>query len=208
MKYFVTSLLLFCFNITSAQEEPNIEHLIFTTVFKFEAGTKTQNIVNTFIPKSYKSLGYEMTLDKWSYSTSFEYTAMKIDDDCVCYDHYHGVGYLKEFNLFSGVSYRLVSKSKIQLIVGTDIYYSSVSYSGEFEGGFNGQGISIDKDYDSYGIRQRLGMHFFPIQRLRLSLTTSARLGQTLEKVNHNTNRFKGIESYLSFPELMIGFRL
>jgi len=205
MKYSIITIILFSCTLVSAQQEN--KNVLSSTLFKLESNTQT--LYNNLTPKFFTSLGYERIFSKWSWSASAQRAYTKINEDCEgCADHYYGTGYLREYNLFAGINYRIVGKttSKFQLFTGTDLYYANINYSGDFSGGFSVTGVRKSDNYNSFGIRERLGVHFYPTSKLRITFTTSFRLGFTWKKGINESVYQQYTENSKSIPEVKIGY--
>lgn len=202
-------LLLLLFSSTVfAQEDQKNKHVLSTVLFKLESNSQTFHF--DLEPKvSYIDLEYERIFNRWSWSTNIGYGLARIKDDCrKCADHFSGIGYLQEYYLFTGVNYRITRKliSRFQFFIGTDLYYSYLNYSGNFGGGFSGKGIQRDDKNNSFGVRQRIGIHFYAVPRLRITLTTSSRLGYSWEKPINSSEFRQTIEISITAPELKVGY--
>ncbi len=209
MKSTTVVFLLFSITMTSAQQDSGYKNLLSTALFKVE--TNSQTLYKKLWPKNFIGLEYERTFNRWSWSTSIEHSNTEIDENAYTWpDGFYGTGHLKEYNFFSGISYIFIEKAKgvfkIQVFVGTDFYYNHVKYSGDFGSGFTGRGIRLNDRYNSFGIRQRVGLHFYPSPRIRTSLTTSTRSGYSWKKGIGQNNALKIREESITFPELKIGF--
>ncbi|MBL4862588.1 MAG: hypothetical protein JKY09_06180, partial [Crocinitomicaceae bacterium] len=98
------------------------------------------------------------------------------------------------------------TNAKFQLFTGSDLYYSNINYSGDFQGGLSGGGERLDDNYHSFGVLHRLGIHFYPISSVRITLITSYRLGFTWHKGINDTDFQRFTESSKTIPEVKIGF--
>jgi hypothetical protein len=208
MKNVITILVLCSFATASAQPgTTGNKHVLSTTLFKLESNSHT--LFNRLRPKMYSGLEYERIFNRWSWATSLEYAFNQINEGCnKCADHYYGTGYLREYNVFTGLNYRVVggAMSAIQLFIGTDMYYAHLNYSGDFGGGFTGRGLRLRDSYDSFGIRQRVGIHVYPTTRIRVTITTSSRFGYSSKNGTDANERVWASENVNSMLELKVGF--
>ena len=110
-----------------------------------------------------------------------------IEDDCeTCRDHFSGIGNFKEFNLLMGskISVGLFKSNIIIPLIEPKLYYSRSSYSGNFTGGFGGQGLLFDNSYNKFGFLGSLGIDFNLFNRITITPLCSVKIGFIFEKRN------------------------
>ncbi len=203
-KIIILPLLLICiYGFTQVEIEK--KNILNTTPFKYEKVTHTlQGKLN---PKFYTSIGYERIVNNWSWKISIQHSFNKIDEECInCADHFYGKGYLRENNIFTGFNYRFLGNSKFQLSIGSDVYYSNVNFSGDFEGGIDGAGTRINNNFRGLGFSHHFGVHFSPISILRISLISSYSYGLSWLKKVDGKVYVQNTESAYAIPEVKIGY--
>lgn len=207
MKYLFSIALLIGSTWVLGQDKLTQRNSLSLTLFKLENTSATLH--NHLEPKFVTGLSYERLISKWSWISTIEYGENLINDNCKnCADHYYGTGQLKELNFFTGYNYTFnqYSDSKIKFFTGTDAYISLMNYSGSFGGGWSGGGTNLDRNYLFIGGLQRIGIHYYPIQRLQLSLILSYRLGFGWRQNLLEQGYSSAGEGSATIPQLKIGF--
>jgi opacity protein-like surface antigen len=115
------------------------------------------------------------------------------------------IGDLNETELSLGIVKEISFRSftRIKPLLGVDVSYASSKYSGEFSGGFGGQGYIFDNSFNKFGVAGDLGISFEPYRNLIISAITSLRFSKIKEerkledmKTNGTSLKFIPIEVF------------
>jgi len=137
-----------------------------------------------------------------------EYNQSGVYDNCIyCADNFYGTGNLKELSFLLGSKYLIMHGNTffIHPYVQLDLFYSSSTYSGNFEGGFANQGYSFEDKYTKYGIIGRAGLELSPIRNLFLNISCNYRTGHFSGKRLREDISFSGTYSNWIPVELKLG---
>lgn len=108
----------------------------------------------------------------------------RINDICECNDMYYGTGDFKETEVLLGIRNEINIKPVpiLKPLLGVDLSYGASSYSGDFSGGFFGQGYNFDNTYNKIGLAGDAGISFEPLNNLVITAFTSLRLSRIFEE--------------------------
>jgi hypothetical protein len=207
MKYVIASVLLITSLSVFGQSQLTERNALSLSIFKLENNPVTFH--NQLEPKFITGLSYERVLSKWSWISTIEYGENLINDNCNnCADHYYGIGQLKELNFYSGYNFTFnqYSDSKLKIFTGTSAFISLMNYSGSFGGGFSGAGTNENRNYMIIGGIQKLGVHYYPIPRIRLSAIISCRLGYGWRQDFWDGGYSSTIFGNATVPQIKVGF--
>ncbi|MFT5778118.1 MAG: hypothetical protein ACI837_001074 [Crocinitomicaceae bacterium] len=203
-KIILLVLISLCSLNSFAQKEQ--KNSLNTSLIRFEKNSQT--LRGNYNIKYITGIEYQRHVNNWSFGIKYEHGLNKINESSSsCYDCFYGEGYLREDNTYITTNYTILNlfDSKIELNTGLGLYYSNLSYSGDFQGGFSGSGTRMNSTYNTLGLTGSISIIYYPISRLFLSLNTGLRYGRS-RGYNHTSNQFIYVnENVLTVPEFKIG---
>ncbi|MBK9593341.1 MAG: hypothetical protein IPO32_18200 [Crocinitomicaceae bacterium] len=140
----VRIILLFvaalCGVFSFAQDTPTKQNYLGFTFFELEANG--ESLHDNLEPKFVTSLTYERLFSsKWSVVNRIDYCENELNDNCRnCNDAVYGIGQMKEFDVSTGIkrTFKSVKIEKWSWSSELLSYYSWLSYTGDFQGGWSG----------------------------------------------------------------------
>jgi hypothetical protein len=204
----LASILIITFSLAvKGQEEKLLKNEIDLSFFSYEVNSETLNPWPN--PKFIPGVNYNRYFSNWSWTTNLEFGRNSLTDDCPgCSDNFYGVGKMTEVIISGGLRYTFLKQRSHMLkpFVESDLYYSYVTYKGDFQGGFTGNGTKIDNSYNTFGISERAGLIFLPVQSLSLTVSLSLRLGTGTVKDNYLGSTGKYLSVTLTLIQLRLGY--
>ncbi len=182
MRYLKTLLLCLFFASNAcllAQQNTSLKHEIGVSPFSVEWNSETEN--SPIVAKGFYRVFYNRHYDKWTWTNSLSYGKNNINDKSEdCGDCFEGTGRMKELVATTGLRYHFFRKSpsRIKPFLESGLFFSNMHYSGEFDGGFGGQGISLDFSNEVTGIYGQLGLIYTPTPRVSLQVSAAYRGGK------------------------------
>jgi hypothetical protein len=175
----IFTILTVIFSLTIyGQEGQELKKEIGISFFVIEFNSETLNI--QLDPKFVYGVSFNRYYSNWSWINNLEFGKNVINDECrQCSDTYYGKGNMTELIASSGLRYTFYKRKSciIKPIIESDLYYSYIRYTGDFQGGFFGQGRQLDNSYNILGISGRVGLSFYPVQKISLTVSSSIRFG-------------------------------
>jgi hypothetical protein len=160
-------------------------------------------------PKFVYGVYFNQYFSNLSWISHMEYGNNVINDVCnSCIDSFAGKGKMTEFAVSTGFRNTFFRQKAffVKPFLESDFYYSYIRYKGDFSGGFWNTGIKIDNFYNTTGIQVGLGLSFYPISRISITISSSARIG--IEKKNgHYQEINEIIDNYkLTLLHIRLGY--
>ncbi len=190
------------------QEPKHINKEIGLSFFTLEMNSETLN--HEIEPKFVYGVYFNQYFSNLSWISHLEYDKNGIEDDCkTCLDTYYGKGKMTEFDISTGLRYTFLEQRTlfVKPFIESDLFFSNILYKGDFGGGFSGSGIKIDNSHSTFGILVRTGLIFYPISRISISISSSARFG-TGTKINHYQDNSEKINSSaLTVMHIRLGYQ-
>lgn len=156
-----------------AQQNPGFKHEIGISPFAVEWNSEPLN--KPIAAKWFYRAFYNHHFDKWTWVNSLSYGKNNIKDkDEDCRDCFEGIGRMKELTAATGLRFRFFRKgpSHFKPFIEAGGYFTKNRYSGVFEGGFTGQGLSFDKTGQIFGIYGQYGVTYTPAPRVAFFAAT------------------------------------
>lgn len=208
----LTTIIFICsLNFVQSQTEPEYKNQFINSIYRIETiseGINSNSIINIKANRLFNELLYERHLRKNVFGVfGIGYGEKTIEDDCkTCRDHFYGIGNFKEFNLLVGskISIGLFKSNIIIPLIEPKIYYSRSSYSGNFQGGFSGQGLVFDNKYNKFGFLGSIGADIVLYNRIIITPLCSIKIGYIFENRNLDNSEF----NYLDLSIVPIEFRM
>ncbi len=179
----ITIAGILIFHVCPAQDKPM--NRLSTSLFTYESIDETIND-GIYSTTYFSGLYYQRVISKsWQGAIGINLENKLIDDNCKnCADNFYGMGNFKETELLLGIRNEIELKSctKIKPLLGVDVSYASSTYSGDFSGGFGGQGYTFDNSYDKLGVAGDAGISFEPFHNLVLTALTSLKFSRIFEE--------------------------
>ena len=152
---------------------------------------------------------YNRSFSNWSWVTNMEFGKNQIKDSChVCFDSYLGTGDMSEFIASTGIRYTFFKNRnfKIKPLIESDLYFSSIRYSGKFQGGYWGQGIIFDKTSNMIGLLGRVGLSYFPASKIALTISSSCRMGKGEIYDHYKNSSRKSLSAAITLLQFKCGY--
>ncbi|MCC6724483.1 MAG: hypothetical protein IT258_08230 [Saprospiraceae bacterium] len=199
------TLLLIFFIVNSlhllAQQNPVFKHEIGVAPFALERNKQTLN--GPKAPKGFYRMFYNRHFHRWSWTNSIGYGKNNIKDkEQGCADCFYGTGRMKELVFTSGLRFRfsILGMTKIKGYLEWGTHFTLFNYSGDFEGGFTGQGTVIDLNSKTWGIYSEAGLTYSPMPRISFFASTR------YKAYNIFSRNMRDNPQVFSFIQLGIGF--
>lgn len=187
MRVFVSIILVLCFFSLQAQKAP--KNSISTSLIRLEKNRLSMQ--STLKMKYLAGIEYQRLMNKWSFGIKYEYgfNALEVSGES-CSDCYYGTGYLREKNIYLTSYYAVFDlfASRLKLNTGLGIYYSKMNYSGDFQGGFTGDGRRINANISTWGIAPNISAVYYPTTRLFIAVQANVRTGRSQAKDIYSNN--------------------
>jgi hypothetical protein len=202
----VVATLLGAFSF--AQESQFKQNYLGFTFFEMEANAETLH--DNLEPKFVTSLTYERLFSsKWSFVNRVDYSENILDDNCrTCNDAVYGIGQMKEFDFSAGIKRTFKSEKIEKWSCSSELlsYYSWLSYTGDFQGGWSGGFYNYYAYRHAWGAGLRIGINFHPIPAMICSVSANYRLAYGWYYHPYAGSLDQDVTGSYTFPELRVGF--
>lgn len=180
----------------------------FTTSF-IRMEKNSQTLYGNFNLKFITGIEYKRLVNKWSFGIKYDHGFNKIKEYPIsCADCYIGTGYMREDNIYLTTNYSLLNlaNSKLKLLMGLNLYYSNLNFSGEYLGGFSGVGTRKNSTYNTIGLAPSVSIIYYPIERFFISINSNLRFGKSSKLDFYSIiQKQKTNEFVITVPEFKIG---
>jgi hypothetical protein len=202
----VVATLLGAFSF--AQESQFKQNYLGFTFFEMEANAETLH--DNLEPKFVTALTYERLFSsKWSFVNRVDYSENILDDNCrTCNDAVYGIGQMKEFDFSAGIKRTFKSEKIEKWSCSSELlsYYSWLSYTGDFQGGWSGGFYNYYAYRHAWGAGLRIGINFHPIPAMICSVSANYRLAYGWYYHPYAGSLDQDVTGSYTFPELRVGF--
>jgi hypothetical protein len=202
-----TALLIYgSFSIAQTNAKPRQE--LGISFFAWE-----KNFVTLHNPLAFKlvpGVQYIRFSEKWHWASTLLYGNNLIEDNCTgCFDHFYGLGRLKEWNISSGFRRNFLEQQRFQVQpwVETAAYFEHFRYQGDFQGGFTGGGTRLNRAYWSIGLTGRFGLLYSPNGLLTISAYSTFKIGIGGLYETIFGDRYRSKTTGFSLVKFAIGYR-
>ena len=179
MRAIVLVLFMACITSLQAQTTPNYSRNEIA-INPLRVGW-TNNTINPVISvRAFNSMVYRNRLKTslW-WTTEAMYGCNRINDDLANgADHYSGEGLLKEFQISSGLRRNIPISPSFEVICEGQAFFLHTTYAGDFEGGFNGTGLRLDRFQNIVGLSIGVGVQAQVHSNIYLAASSTLQVGQ------------------------------
>jgi hypothetical protein len=208
IKYAGFIILIIVFNLSAYAQEVQIPAKeIGVSFFTLEMNSETVNPRPE--PKFVYGLFFNQNYSNISWISSAGFGKNVIKDDCpYCMDSFYGKGKMTEFITSTGIKSNFLKERSIKFkpFLESDLFYTYIRYSGDFQGGLTGHGKQVDHSSNTFGILGRTGLSFYPVPEISLTVSSSLRFGYGMLR-DHYDNSIDNTGSFAAtFLHIRLGY--